>query len=315
MPLPRPVLPMTIDEFEHMEHRLGWKHEYWDGAAQLSTQESAVASFQRPIAPLTTPVPLAAGVHNSNSPVTHCSPTPCGSVDSRISSNPPGKGLGDRDSELLLCTLAADEQLRLIHPDDEPGLIELFVIAFDEAIEYAGWPDDAYRRDARDSIGTFFGKSSRQRYDQADPARPDASFVIVTPTQILAAVLVRSIRRGPILQPIMVHPAHHRRGLGTALLSAVLESLLVSGDATLFSRCQLGNAASLAWHERNGFLEFPDYSAATHRWRHFDWLADHFHYAQQPDKAAEMRQFAEHWKCVVKTIAESEGRWSSGLLD
>ena len=49
--------------------------------------------------------PAFAWVHNSNSPETYCSPTPCGSVDSRIRSNPPGhKGLGYSDSELLLCT-------------------------------------------------------------------------------------------------------------------------------------------------------------------------------------------------------------------
>lgn len=268
MPRPHPVLPMTIDEFQHMRHWLGWKHEYWDGAAQLSTQETAVASFQRPVAPITAAIPLA-----------------------------------------------ADEQLRLIQPDDEPALIELFMTAFDEAIEYVGWPDDSYRREARDSIGTFFGKPSRYRYGSTDLARLDASFVIATPTQLLAAVLVRSIRRGPILQPIMVHPAHHRRGLATALLSAVMSSLLSAGDAALFSRCQLGNAPSMAWHERNGFLEIPDYFAATHRWRHFAWLVDHFEHAQQPGQAAEMRQLAEHWKAVVATIEESQGRWASALLD
>jgi hypothetical protein len=46
MPLERPVLPMSIDEFHAMEHRLGWKHEYWDGAAQLSCQPTAVASLR-----------------------------------------------------------------------------------------------------------------------------------------------------------------------------------------------------------------------------------------------------------------------------
>ena len=268
MPRPRPVLPMTIEEFHHMPHRLGWKHEYWDGAAQLSTQETAVASFQRPIASLTTPI-----------------------------------------------ALAADETLRLIHPDDEPALIELFVTAFDDAVEYAGWPDDIYRSDAHDSIGTFFGKPSRHRYDHADPARPDASFAIVTPTGLLAAVLVRSIRRGPILQPIIVHPTQQRRGLATALLSAVVNALHAAGDAWLFSRCQLGNAASLAWHGKNGFQEIPNYFAATHRWRHFAWLAEHFEHAQQPDKAGEMRQLADHWNAVVKKIEESDERWSIGFLD
>jgi len=46
MPLPLPVIPMSIDQFHVMDHQLGWKHEYWDGAAQLSCQETAVATFQ-----------------------------------------------------------------------------------------------------------------------------------------------------------------------------------------------------------------------------------------------------------------------------
>src|SRR5262245_18062311 len=109
MPLPRPVLPMTIEEFEHMEHRLGWKHEYWDGAAQLSTQETAVAAIQREVALPTSRTPLR-----------------------------------------------QDELLRPVRADDQSRLFDLFVLAFDEAVEYAGWPDRSYRRDARDSIATFF---------------------------------------------------------------------------------------------------------------------------------------------------------------
>lgn len=268
MPLPRPVLPMSIDEFKHMEHRLGWKHEYWNGAAQLSTQESALTSFQRAIAPIATPV-----------------------------------------------RLAADEQLRIVRPDDEPALIELFITAFDEAVEYAGWPDDIYRRDAEESVGAFFGKPGRHGHRDSNPARPDASFVIATPAELRAAVLVRSIRRGPILEPIMVHPAHQRRSLATAVLIAAVNALHSVGDSILYSRCQLGNAASLAWHEQNGFQEIPNYFAANHRCHHFVWLAEHFDDIQQPDKAAEMRKLAEHWEAVVQKFEDSPERWSSGLLD
>ncbi|MDA1051187.1 MAG: hypothetical protein O3C40_12000 [Planctomycetota bacterium] len=32
-----------------MEHRVGWKHEYWDGAARLSPQSTAVVDLERPI--------------------------------------------------------------------------------------------------------------------------------------------------------------------------------------------------------------------------------------------------------------------------
>jgi hypothetical protein len=46
MPIALPVLPMSIDAFHVMDHRLGWKHEYWDGAARLSCQHTAVAALE-----------------------------------------------------------------------------------------------------------------------------------------------------------------------------------------------------------------------------------------------------------------------------
>jgi len=260
---------MSIGEFEHMEHRLGWKHEYWDGAARLSTQETAVVAFQRPVG--------APG-----------------------ESRPP---------------LRAGEQLRPVRAEDEPGLAELFILTFDDAVEFAGWPDDVYRQDARDSIASFFGKPTERRHRARAPGRLEASFLVASGEQLLAAVLVRSIRRVPLIEPIMVHPAHQRRGLATALLAAALDALNASGAETVYSRCHLGNAASLVWHEKNGFQEIPNYFAATHRWHHFTWLADRYEYLRQPDQAAAMRQLAQHWEAIVQELEASNDRWSSGLLD
>ncbi len=270
MPRPCPiVLPMTIDEFRRMEHRLGWKHEYWDGAARLSVQETAVASFQQ----------------NVTSPV------------------------GGRP------TVGDGEQLRPVRDNDQGALVELFQRAFDDAIEFAGWPDDAYQRDARDSIASFFGNSTEGQRRPSGNGRTDASFVVTAGERLLAAVMVRSIRRGPILEPIMVLPAHQRRGLGSKLLAAALDALHSAGEATLFTRCHLGNAASLAWHERNGFEEIPSYFAATHRWRHFGWLVEHYEDTGDLQRAADMRTLCEHWKVVVEKLEASGDRWSSGLLD
>ena len=185
MPRPQLVLPMSIEEFEYMEHRLGWKHEYWDGAAQLSTQETAVVSWQRPVS--------ASGV--SRPP--HCE----------------------------------GEQLRPVRAEDELSLAELFILTFDDAVEFAGWPADVYRQDARDNIASFFGKPTQRRHHGRSPGRPEASFLFASGEQLLAAVLVRSIRRGPIIEPIMVHPAHQRRGLATTLLSASIHALNACGAA------------------------------------------------------------------------------------
>jgi ribosomal protein S18 acetylase RimI-like enzyme len=260
---------MSMDEFKHMEHRLGWKHEYWDGAARLSTQETAVVAFQRP-------------------------------VDAPVESRRP---------------LRAGEQLRPVRAEDEPGLAELFMLAFDDAVEFAGWPAGAYRQDARDNIASFFGKPTERPHRARSPGRLKASFVVDSGEQLLAAMLVRSIRRGPLMEPIMVHPAHQRRGLATVLLAAARDALNAGRAETVYSQCHLGNAASIAWHEKNGFQEIPNYFAATHRWHHFAWLAGRYEYLRQPDQASAMRQLAQHWESLAQKLEASNERWSSGLLD
>ena len=131
MPRPRPVLPMSMDEFDHMPHWLGWKHEYWDGAAQLSPQETAVVALQRRVEVMESRVVLAEG-----------------------------------------------EELRQVRAEDEAALVELFQLAFDDAVEYAGWPQHSFREEARDSVGVFFGRKVRYPHLHRDRPRPEVSFVI-----------------------------------------------------------------------------------------------------------------------------------------
>ncbi len=46
MPLPLIQFEISMDDFHTMRHRIGWKHEYWDGQAQLSPSSTAIADFQ-----------------------------------------------------------------------------------------------------------------------------------------------------------------------------------------------------------------------------------------------------------------------------
>ena len=45
MPLALISEPMPIEQFHAMPHRLGWKHEYWDGRMRLSPSHTAIADF------------------------------------------------------------------------------------------------------------------------------------------------------------------------------------------------------------------------------------------------------------------------------
>lgn len=266
MPRPLTVLPMSFEAYEHMEHRLGWKHEYWEGAARLSPHESAVAQFRRRL-----------------------------------------------DSVLASRRLLHDgESPRRVHPDDAPALVELFVHAFDDAVEFSGWSQQDYCRHAHETVESFFGASDAPQV--ARPGLRESSFVIGSNAQLLAALLVRSGRRGPVVEPVMVRPAYRRRGLASVLLAASIEALRNDGETVLLSRCHLGNTPSFVWHQNSGFEEVPGYFSATHRWHHHRRLAGHFELTQQPDKAARAREQAEQWQAIAEKLSTSE-QWRAESLD
>jgi GNAT superfamily N-acetyltransferase len=205
--------------------------------------------------------------------------------------------------------ISAGYTLRTVNIGDARELVELFVNTFDTAVEYAGWPEEDYIRDAHRSIDSFFDHPTEKKQRRAKGLF-EHSFVAHDGGRLVAAILVRQIEPGPIVEPVMVDPAHQRRGLGSALLAATINSLQNSGANVLVSRCHLGNAASMDWHLRNGFVELPNYFTAAHRAKHFHWLAEHYESRQQPEKAAEMRRLAEHWDAVLETLKPTADPWS-----
>ena len=63
----------------------------------------------------------------------------------------------------------------------------------------------------------------------------------------------------PHLTWVFVAPMLARHGVGSLLLSAVVDALLAAGDTLLASTFLLGNESSTLWHWRNGFrlLGYP----------------------------------------------------------
>jgi len=64
-------IEMPFEEFEVMEHRLGYKHEYWDGMARLSPNHGAVAEMHLQVPRLLNTPALKSGLFDS---------TDCGEV-------------------------------------------------------------------------------------------------------------------------------------------------------------------------------------------------------------------------------------------
>jgi L-amino acid N-acyltransferase YncA len=68
-----------------------------------------------------------------------------------------------------------------------------------------------------------------------------------------SAVSGRAVYAGVIEHSVYVHPGHCRRGVGAALLGALIRSSEAAGIWTIQSGVFPENAASLALHERAGF--------------------------------------------------------------
>jgi L-amino acid N-acyltransferase YncA len=68
-----------------------------------------------------------------------------------------------------------------------------------------------------------------------------------------STVSSRPVYAGVVEHSVYVHPAHHGRGVGTALLGALIRSSEAAGIWTIQSGVFPENTASLALHERAGF--------------------------------------------------------------
>lgn len=259
MPLPHQTIPMSIDKYHTMKHRLGWKHEYFDGAAQLSCQESAIVHYELDL-----------------------------------------NSVADKSLEL-----PSQLTLRPVTPGDVAALVELFKIVFDRAVEYIGWSDEGYEKDALRCV---------ERCTKSKAAIAH-SFLLQDQLETVAAILIACKKKGITIEPVMVHPEFQRRGLGSALLSATCGSLREAGHSRLRSCCHLGNPGSLHWHEKVGFEKQPSYFGDSHRWRHYQWQTSHFASLGETKKAADTKRLAEHWRKVAEEseklmIREHERQYS-----
>lgn len=143
-------------------------------------------------------------------------------------------------------------------PDDAPAVLEIYGqgIATGNATletvtpDWAHW-STSHRRDcrlvARDGDGLVIGWTALGRYS------------------------TREVYAGVAWESVYVAPASQGRGVGTALLNALVGASEEAGVWTLLAGVMLENDASLALHERMGFRRIGVQERlgrdATGRWR------------------------------------------------
>jgi len=146
-------------------------------------------------------------------------------------------------------------------------MIDAFVAAFRDTIEYCDCDDEQILDSARDSVSGFFSG------ERGSP-HPASRLALVSQPEgeresVVGASLVVGMRDGsPLLDILFVTPEWQRRGVATALVSSVVDRLHDSGRGFLKSRYNLGNHASRAWHRTFGFVEDSDLFLAQVYHRH-----------------------------------------------
>ncbi len=165
--------------------------------------------------------------------------------------------VGIRPQPLLVAPLSSSP--RPVEPNDERGLVQAFIEAFEDGVEFCDWPAEKVYEHAHRNITDYFAgrrgkpllKVSRLALDEGD--------------HIVGAALLGEREAGPTLDLLMVRPDFRRRGTANALVGATVEELYAQGAAVLRSAYCVANVESGLWHRAFGFEEVPDLSLARLR--------------------------------------------------
>jgi GNAT superfamily N-acetyltransferase len=188
--------------------------------------------------------------------------------------------------------------IRPLRRSDAAALEIPFLAAFAQAPEYANYPADRYRRTAAEYLGRFFG-TIRGEWSAV-------SRVVEVNGKIIGGALVKARPSGPLLDCLFVCPDFAGRGLATALVTRVVNSLLERGDTRLTSYVLLANERSLAWHRRFGFDEVPSLWVAAYRWRFYAYEAARHRKLGTLSAAdlAELVKAADLWRAEAERLEE-----------
>ena len=222
---PRIELPITIEQFHRLPRNSAYKFEYFGGRAVLSARPK-VFSCVRDTEPF------------------------------------------DPPEEYPIEQLAAA---------DIPGIEDLFLFSCRRTQPFESLDDEAARACARDCLaravsgddGPLVDAACFLAYDADHTSGPiGAALVTLAHEEILSAPFAGEWKSPPTdaverrlgcphLTWIVVNPWLTRRGVGTALLAAVVRAVREMGYCQLASTFALDNGPSTLWHWRNGFRLLP----------------------------------------------------------
>lgn len=242
-----PRIKISFDEFDLMEWRFGWKHEYWGGYARITPRHESVL----------VKIP----------------------VEKR--------------------EIKTSAQIIGVKQVSVKELEELFFDSFVETVEYC----DYKRRDVRSAA-----TKNIQKFFDGNRGEPqiELSRTVILEGKLAGAALITKRKYGFKLEILFVRPQFQNIGIGTALVSTVLNGLCELGEKVFWSEHHACNQQSAAWHKRFGFVEEPDLRIARMRYYFYKHDAWRLEKLQEYDKLKEVQPLLEKAETEYKRLEEIE---------
>ena len=247
-----PLIPMSFDEFETIEHLLGWKTEYWDGYAHLTPR--------------------------------------CTGVETRLSFDSVSRLAHTVPKRITLIPLTLDYTQHIID-----GYIDAFI----NSVEFCGWPTDSIFEEAHRDISLYFeGKRGEPLSASVIALEPTTKMVVAT------ALVTNKKEQGACLELLYVRPSRQRTGIGTSIIYRIIHALARQGHSQLTSRYHICNYHSRQFYHKIGFQDVCDrYYLRTY----IAWLRNNIHRREtlkMLDSIEEMRQEQKQLQEKLEVLEE-----------
>jgi L-amino acid N-acyltransferase YncA len=238
-------IPISIEEFELMEHPFGWKAEYFDGKAHLTPREYLVRT----------------------------------------------------QLKLLPQAIFRSDRVVLVDPSLQEQMIETFLEAFEDSVEFCNWSSNLFHTHARKNITNYF---------QGVRGKPHpVSRMVLEPNSdriIGLALFVENREEDVELDLLLVKPSHQRMGIATQMVASAIDSLYADGVRDLRSGYHICNDLSRAWHHSLGFEDVPEYFHCKLKaawYRHEIWRREQL---GKIERIEELRTEKDRWDRLVQEL-------------
>jgi GNAT superfamily N-acetyltransferase len=189
-------------------------------------------------------------------------------------------------------------------------LVQAFVEAFEDGVEFCDWPVESTREHARRNIVDYFAGR------RGTPLLAASRLAVGDEGQeaVVGAALLARRGAGPTLDLLMVRPGLRRRGIAGALVWAAVDELRRQGTTggVLRSAYCVANEESALWHRAFGFEEVPDLHLARLRQafysheasRHRESQAGRSQQKEKDEPLARLEYLYEFWTRRAEELEE-----------